>query len=220
MCMGLGRGLTLPVAVVAVVSTLRGTSPKGFSMHNHVRGFLLTVLFLSTGLVAAEGLPKKVERLEFPDGGVVTLAHPEGWKFRRTPPSPTMPPSIKLTADSGGPVSLQLTFMPAGGTPWDTQEKIDQALKQTADAQYAGGSVEKKTTVEHLTCNKGMGSYAFFTDADLVGKEVRPGQFRIVATGIVVYGEQRGIFTLLADSIDQSGFKEALKVVTEGIGKE
>lgn len=189
-------------------------------MRTPVTGLITMLLFLVAALGAADALPVKVERLTFPDGAVVNLTHPASWQFRKTPPNPNLPPSLKLTADRGGPVSLQLTFMPAGGNKFDTQEKIDQLVQQTADAQYAGGSVEKKTTIEHLTCNKGLGSYARFTDADLVGKEVRPGQFRIVATGVVVYGGCTGIFTLLADSIDQPGFKEALHLLSEGIVKE
>ncbi|HEX3134255.1 MAG TPA: hypothetical protein VHX44_11815 [Planctomycetota bacterium] len=185
-------------------------------MRGFRHGFVLILLLAGALVSAADTAATKAERLEFPDGTVITLTHPETWQFQRTPPNGKFPPSIKLTGDSGGSFSLQLSFMPDTPNRPDTQEKVDQMVT-LAGAQYEGGSVEKKITVKRLTCTKGLGSYAPFTDADLVGKEVTPGQVRVVATGVVVYGKAFGIFTLLEDSVDQPGFKEALRVLTEGI---
>ncbi len=153
--------------------------------------------------------------LTIPGGTDVDVATPKDWQVTKIQPDAALPPTLKIHAP-GGDVSLQITLLPDKESRLDTQAKIDQAVKNMG-AQYADGSVEKTITVQKLTVSNGIGSYAEFTDGDLVGKKVRPGQYKVVAAGVVTIGKTAAAFTLLGDSFDQAGYLAAKKILTGGI---
>ena len=163
------------------------------------------------GADAAAAAPSVVQ---VPGRGALELAVPPGWKLatRETPPG--IPPTIKV-GNADRSLSLLITVFPpvAPAKEQDTQEKIDAVVRLTS-GQYVDGSVEKVITLKKLAAAHGLGSYASFTDADLVNvQQPAPGQYKTVTNGQLRVGDLTLIFTLLTGSLDGADFKAAMGMI-------
>lgn len=163
------------------------------------------------GADAAAAAPSVVQ---VPGRGALELTLPPGWKLsaRETPPG--IPPTIKV-GNADRSLSLLITVFPPmdPAKDQDTQEKIDAMVRLTS-GQYVDGSVEKVITIKKLATAHGLGSYASFTDADLVNvQQPAPGQFKTVTNGELHVGDLTMVFTLLAGSLDGTDFKAALGMI-------
>jgi hypothetical protein len=156
------------------------------------------------------------DQIDVPGATAIEVSVPAGWTYEKIQPVPTAPPTLKWSCAADKDVNLQITFLPIKEGRLDTQEKIDASVMNLG-RQYANGSVEKEIKIHKLVTANGLGSYAQFTDADLVGKPNAPGQFKVVACGTLVIGKTAGAFTLLANSFDQPGYKAVLALLQEGM---
>jgi hypothetical protein len=179
---------------------------------------VLSFLLLGGWLPSAESAPPMVTPLSITDGTDLNITTPDSWKVTKIQPDAAIPPTLKISSPAQE-VVLQVTFLPDKLAKFDSQEKVDKVV-QGSSAHYVGGSVEKATTVQKMTVANGIGSLAEFTDADLVGKTTKPGQFKVVATGLITIGKTAAAFTLLGDSFDQAEYIEAKKILTDGISAQ
>ncbi len=177
-----------------------------------------------TGPTPASGAPDTTPRqeaadhapIDVPGATAIDVSFPAGWTVVKIQPNPTMPPTLRISCVDDHEVSLQITFIPDKDGRFDSQEKIDKVVANMG-RQYADGSEEKEIRLNKLATAHGLGSYARFTDADLVGKPNAPGHYKVVASGMLVIGKSAGAFTLLANSFDQPGYRQALAILQEHI---
>ncbi len=176
-------------------------------------GFVLT----AGALKAEDPAPAKPapEKLTIPGGDPIDVVAPEGWKLTKIQPKPTLPPTIILHS-ANNDTELRVTFIADKAGAFNTQDKIEKALTQAAQ-QYVTGSVEKKLTLQDLKSANGKSSFAEFTDADLVGKQPGPGQYKVVGTGLLVVGNTAAIITLLGNALDDKSYVAGKAFLKSGI---
>jgi len=171
------------------------------------------LLFSASWAVAAD--KPKPTTVNVPDGGKFEVTAPEGWKVRVIQPDPKLPPTVAL-ATANQDTDLKITFIPDKTGAFGSEEKLDAALKRVAE-QYAGGSVENKTKVEKIESKNGTCLFAQFTDADLVGKETKPGQYKVVGTGLMLFDKTVAAIMLLGDSFDSKSYEAVKELIKSGI---
>jgi hypothetical protein len=179
-------------------------------MRHHLRRLAgIALVIVSCATAAAADLEIKAG-----DGSAWRFHCPDGVQATKNDPPEGIPPTIKA---KGAGMSLQITFMPPGRPALDTQAAVDDLVAKIGAGQFEGGSLEKKTTVTRLTVAGGLGAIARYTDADLVDVAVpRPGQYKVVATGIIVLGRNAAAVTLLGDAFDAPGFTQGVALLEAG----
>ncbi len=181
----------------------------------------LLSIIVALSIPFATAAEKPAVKISVPQGKTVSVSIPETWKQEpAVPPEgipPEMvPPTVKMVSPTGG-TSLLISFLPGLNDNLGTREAVDIAATM-ANMQYVGGSVEKKTTLVQIKSKTVRGSFAAYTDADLVGVEkLPPGQFRHVAAGVVVMGRQVATFTILCNDLKSPEYTEALSVIADGM---
>jgi len=83
--------------------------------------------------------------------------------------------------------------------------------------QFAPKSVEKKAAPQAYKLAQGHGTYAVFTDARLVGKPSRPGDYKIVSPGIIQLSDHIGIFAFLGADDATGPEMTALRAAVESL---
>ena len=122
------------------------------------------------------------------DGTAYTFKYPDTITATKNSPPDGIPPTIKARS-TNGKMSLQITFFPKGKIAVSTQDDVNGLVEKIGTGQYQGGSVENKTVITELKLANGIGAIAQYTDADLVNvKETKPGQFKVVAAGVILLG--------------------------------
>jgi hypothetical protein len=160
-------------------------------------------------VAAAEDLEVKAG-----DGTIYLFHCPDQVRATKNNPPEGIPPTIKARSAR---MSLQVSFMPPGKLALDSQAAVDDLVAKIGAGQYESGSVEKKTTVVALKIAGGIGALAQYTDADLANvAEPRPGQYKVVATGIIVLGKNTAAITLLGDAFDSPDFKQGVALLESG----
>lgn len=160
-----------------------------------------------------------VLQLTIPPAKKAKIQIPAGWDKSVMQPDVSLPPTVRFVhaADAKVPFVLLTTFIPDAQGKFATPDAVDELVKG-ANEKYVDGSVEKKQTLVKLTSKSGYGSYAVFTDADLAGvAELKPGQFRYVASGVFVIKGVAVAFTYLTNDLKAPEFEQALKFLQEGI---
>jgi hypothetical protein len=180
-----------------------------------------TWLFLACALVwVACPLPLLAKdsstfTVDIPHGDKITITLPPKWDHS-VAPVPTNQRTL-MTADEKMKVSLQITFMPDIFPKDAKPEDVDRLVK-IGDEHYVAGSVEKKLKLVPMKSKFGFGSYATFTDASLANlKQIPPKKYLHVASGIFLVGRNAAVFTVLSNDTDSEEYKQALKVVSEGM---
>ncbi len=134
--------------------------------------------------------------------GRLSMALPAGWKAT----SQEIPGvGVNITVRPEAPLNmackLTVLFLPS-----DQEITAEQMIERWKGSlgPLAQGSVEKEPKVEQLKLKTGVGAYTCFTDASLVGKPSEPGNYKVMAPGMIFLTKGLGIATtLFAD--DKSG---------------
>jgi len=131
----------------------------------------------------------------FGDGSTFLLDLPEGARVEQvSPPEDKNNQAFTIRfPDEGASSTISYQFLVTRAdtsTDWSTFEKIDAFLLK-AGAESLQAAADKQMKPIHLSMKNGVGSYLYFTDPDLVGKEItRPKVFRemmMVACGVNGY---------------------------------
>ena len=77
-----------------------------------------------------------------------------------------------------------------------TKERVQDEVLSAGD-QFVDSSVEKKKTLRDFNVAGAISAYCVFTDASLVGKPPEKGNFKVVAAGVVQFGDDLAIATTL-----------------------
>ena len=186
----------------------------------------LIVTFLLAGMAITGSAADKngfvTNSLSIPEHGILLVKAPAGWSFVRKGVANSAGPRTAALHSADGKTSVQVTLFWDGFGPNQLKPnaaKMAEMVKAAAQAQYAPGSVEKKVELEKLKGTEVSGSFARFTDAQWVGKELPPNEFSHVASGMVRIEDLWGNFTILTDDKDGPHFKEGLAVI-ESLRKE
>jgi hypothetical protein len=153
------------------------------------------------------------------DGTAYTFKYPDTITATKNSPPDGIPPTIKAKSINGK-MSLQITFIPKGKIAIDSQAGVNGIVEKIGSGQYQNGSVENKTVITELKVTNGLGAIAQYTDADLVNvAETKPGQYKVVAAGVIVLGGNLATVTLLGDSFDSADYKQGITLLESGFNK-
>ena len=185
---------------------------------------LIACLIPAFSLLAAaekadQGEKEKPVQIQVATGEVIDVTPAKGWTHEIVQPFPNLPKALHVRSPERDTV-LQISFVPVEKVQQDisSQEKVEALVKQLG-SRYAEGSVEKKIEVKDLKSLGGAGAIVQFTDADLVGKPAKAGQYKVVATGVVVLGKSVAMFTLLSDSFEHPMYKAGVETLVKGVAK-
>ena len=79
---------------------------------------------------------------------------------------------------------------------------------------YVSGSVEQKQNLKDYALASGYGCYCLLTDASLVGKKTKPGDYKVMAPGEIQPADNVvGVVTLFADEADGAEMKAMIKMI-------
>jgi hypothetical protein len=186
-----------------------------------MRNFGSLVVWTCAWAAAWEGIPcapvaAEEVTVQVPGADRVKIVVPAGWKHSIVQTLPALPPTLDMQEPTA-PLGLKITFLPDPNGKLANEEEIKK-LMTASTGLYVESSLEKKLEIRPMSTKNGKGFYATFTDASLVDKkEVPPGQFRIVTSGILVVGKQAAAFTLLTNRLDGKEYVAAMQLLSEGI---
>jgi len=105
-----------------------------------------------------------------------------------------------------------LTFAyTTNGAP--NKEVIRKEVLRTCE-EFVSESVEKKKNLRDSSLEKGYGAYCLFTDASLVGKKAKPGDYKVMGSGVVQPADNMlGVVSLFADEADGEELKAMIKII-------
>jgi hypothetical protein len=148
--------------------------------------------------------------------GVLSVDVPHGWTVKS---QPTQGPdgseighAFSFQPDDARNAKCLLTFMYVEKTP-DKAELRKNVLNMSE--RFVSGSVEKKQTVHEFSLKSGYGAYCVFTGASLVGKPMRPGDYKVMGAGQVQPGDRvLGVTSLFADEKGGKDFQAMLQIIS------
>jgi hypothetical protein len=150
--------------------------------------------------------------------GVLTMQVPEGWSAnsqeisRPGADGSTIAFATSFKPPEGANAKCSITFLYVTNRPPDKATIRVDVLRM--GERYASGSVEKKKVLRDFSLEQGYGAYSVFTDASLVGKKTRAGQYRVIGVGEVQPSENLlGALSLFADDAEGKEFKAMLGMV-------
>lgn len=149
--------------------------------------------------------------------GTLSLTVPTDWRFA----------SKAINKSNGTPIGITIVLGPqrdetiargkltmlyaTNGAP--NKDVVRKDVLRTADLP-ASKSVEKQKTLKEFSLEKGYGAYCVFTDASLVGKTPKAGDFKVMATGEVQPADNLvGMVTLFANELDGADLKAMIKII-------
>ena len=144
------------------------------------------------------------------------IAAPAGWSLDTSQPDPNAPATTVLKSAKGD-ADLEISFIADKDGDFSTKEKLSENVERVAKAQFADTSVEKAVKVQTLDSPNGVVVYAEFTDAGPDGKPSLPAPFKVVATGLVKFGDTIAIITLMGTGFDDKAYTDAKDVLKNGI---
>lgn len=118
--------------------------------------------------------------------------------------------AIKPRSDANAKCLLTFAYT-TNGAP--NKEAIRKEVLRITE-QFVSESVEKKKNLKDFSLGTGFGSYCLFTDASLVGKKVKPGDYKVMGSGQVQPADNLvGVVSLFADEADGLEMKEMLNII-------
>ncbi len=148
--------------------------------------------------------------------GTLSVTVPGDWNIKAQP-APGLDGKPKgylfaITPRSNANAKCMLTLMySTNGIP--NKEAIRAAVLRIGD-QFVGGSVEKKKILKEFSLERGYGAYCVFTDASLIGKGVRAGEYKVMGVGEVQPDDNlAGAVTMFADDGDGREFKSMVNII-------
>jgi hypothetical protein len=177
--------------------------------------FALTLLACAATAFAAEETAKKAT-ISVPGGATLEAVAPAGWSLVKIQPDPTFRPTILLESPDHD-AKLQVTFFVDTVGELATKDKVEDRVASRAKWQYLIGSMEKKITLQTLDVPGALCVYAQFTDAGMEGKKEKLGPYKVVATGVIKFGNTIGTITLLGNSFDDKAYQMGKDFLKSGL---
>jgi hypothetical protein len=173
---------------------------------------------LSLCLCAATALAEEPAKTSFtvPGGATFKVTAPEGWKLLKIQPDPTLRPTILLEAPKHE-AKIQMYFFVDRVGELGSKSLLQDSVTQRAREQYLLGSKNKEVTLQTLDVPGASCIYTQIDGAGLEGKKQKLGDFSVVATGIMKWGDSVGVITLLGNSFDSPAFKTGKDFFKTGI---
>jgi hypothetical protein len=158
------------------------------------------------------------EAAEFDLGthGTLSVSVPEDWRIDgkavNRPDGTPIGYVFAIRPRSDAIAKCLLTFAyTTNGAP--NKEIIHKEVLLSTE-QFVSESVEKKQNLKDFSLGTGFGSYCLFTDASLVGKKVKPGDYKVMGSGQVQPTDNViGVVSLFADEADGVEMKAMLKII-------
>jgi len=148
--------------------------------------------------------------------GTLSVAVPDDWSINaKAVNSPDGNPigyafAIKPRSDANAKCLLTFAYTTNGAPDKEVIRK--EVLRICED--FVLESVEKKKNLKDFSLETGFGAYCLFTDASLVGKKVKPGEYKVMASGQVQPVDNVvGVVSLFADDADGAEFKAMTKII-------
>ena len=118
--------------------------------------------------------------------------------------------AIKPRSDANA--KCLLTFAHTTNGP-PNKEVIHKEVLRICE-EFVSESVEKKKNLKDFSLEKGYGAYCLFTDASLVGKQVKLGDYKVMGSGEVQPADNLlGVVSLFADDADGIELKAMIKII-------
>jgi len=118
--------------------------------------------------------------------------------------------AIKPRSDANAKCLLTFAYT-TNGAP--DKEVIRKEVLRICE-QFVSESVEKKKNLKDFSLEKGHGAYCLFTDASLVGKKPKPGDYKVMGSGEVQPADNMlGVVSLFADNADGPELKAMIKII-------
>ena len=148
--------------------------------------------------------------------GIVSVAVPDGWTVKGEPsnrPGEKAPGyTLSFTPAEDVNAKCLLTFLFVTSRPPDQAGIRGEVLRNCE--QFVSESVEKKKNLKDFSLERGYGAYCVFTDASLVGKKAKPGQYKVMGSGQLQPSEDMvGVVSLFADDAESEEFTAMVSII-------
>lgn len=148
--------------------------------------------------------------------GQVKIELPAGWRVgnRCVVKNDDLPDQHTLSFYSATDLNKnwKMTFFKSP-TLYKTLKDVEQAAR---DAQQTAidASVEKAANLREIKLKQGVGCQAVYTDAELAGKPVEPGNAKVISSGFVSpVPTLLGTVTIFADDVKDADFLAAIQAL-------
>ena len=75
-------------------------------------------------------------------------------------------------------------------------------------------SVEMKANLKDFAIKQGFGAYCTFTDASLVGKEIKKDDYKMMGAGQIQFSDEvPGVVSIFAEAADGPEFKSMVGII-------
>jgi hypothetical protein len=121
---------------------------------------------------------------------------------------------VRIERATAEGATLQISFVP----DHEHQLATARGRKEFMHAHfqsYLAASVDQVMQFEELLPRTGGGTYAVFTDASLVGRTPRPGEYRLCTAGVKAWPGVGAVFTLLSGATDSPAHRALLALLRE-----
>lgn len=144
---------------------------------------------------AAPALPER--RFEVGDRGAILLRLPAEWAASEVESEPGLPPTVRLQPPEGAFLVLLSPLWDPENPEAPARAESAQALTELARRKMGDTAAEKEIALEELSGDGVHGYWFEATDAELVAREPKPGEWRHVVQGAVAVGPLLLVFALL-----------------------
>jgi hypothetical protein len=148
--------------------------------------------------------------------GTLSITVPDSWTAKGKPVSDKNGASAAYSvelAPTNNANARGLLMVVFGARGMMDKEAIQKLVLRVGE-QWVNGSVEKKVTLREFSVKQGYGAYCVFTDASLVGKPPKPGEYKVMGSGALRIGNHLlTSVTLYADDANGAEFKALLNMV-------
>jgi len=148
--------------------------------------------------------------------GVLSVDVPEKWTVNSEPAAKTDGTqigyafAIKPLNDANAKCLLTFAYVNDGKPD---QERIRNKVLAACE-DFVADSVEKKKNLKDFSLKQGYGAYCVFTDASLVDKKPKSGDYKVMGSGIVQLSDNLlGVVSIFADDVDSKEFKSMIQVI-------
>jgi len=118
--------------------------------------------------------------------------------------------AIKPRSDANAKCLLTFAYT-TNGAP--NKEFIRKEVLRICE-EFVSESVEKKKNLRDFSLGTGYGAYCLFTDASLVGKKPKPGDYKVMVSGEIQPADNVvGVVSLFADEADGAELKAMIKII-------
>ncbi len=172
--------------------------------------FQKTILVLL--IVLLPTLSFSAEEVRLDETRSVLVSVEEGWTLTPMAPSPGLPARTVHITNSGSKIIMTLIASKDGAPVERNAQELSDMTTQ-ASTQYVSVSVEGKVNRKQISNEHVTGSYASFSDKQLVGKTPPEGEYACVTEGVFVVDGIMASVTFFSNDLDGKMFKEGLAMI-------